>query len=320
MESILKLEQVACSYNRKKLFERVDLNLEHGQLWVMMGQHGSGKSTLLRIAAGLNIPAQGTRQMQSDITIGYAPEQLNPLRRTVYDYLSSLGQMHHLSQEVLQHRIHELAESLNMVEDLEQRMINFSKDKLQKVNIMQAMLHKPQLLLLDEPLSGLNIDSREQVISLFTALKRQGTTFLIASHKIESISHIIDQVLWLEHNTATIKAPATILDHYQPTATQAVLPPSDAVASVETEPDTCLIHCLLSAVADQRKRAESQAALSDAATFRLQHIKGVVQTEQYEQGWIIRVHADQANFILKTLLQTGWTIQAFYPESKQPSI
>jgi 2-iminobutanoate/2-iminopropanoate deaminase len=189
------LDNIHKSYHQRLVLNHIQMALYSGDAVALTGVNGSGKSTLLRIAAGLVRPDRGGIRkltLGKELIIGYVPERFSPLRFTAEEYLFHMGRIAGISTLELNRRITTLLHLFDMVEGGQRRMATYSKGMLQKTNIMQALLNSPTLLILDEPLSGLDDHSVQEIIRILVDLKKEGVTLLFAVHErllIEAIAN-----------------------------------------------------------------------------------------------------------------------------------
>ncbi|MFD1674829.1 ABC transporter ATP-binding protein [Alicyclobacillus fodiniaquatilis] len=193
---IIRLDQISKSFSGKLVLNRLDLSIFENEIIAIIGPNGSGKSTLLRIISGLSTVSTGIREICTDTKrIGYVPDRFPKLRFTPLEYLHDMGRIHGIVPDKLAQRINELLSVFHLEESANRRMVGFSKGMLQKVNIMQAILNQPNLLLLDEPLSGLDQDSQQELIFLLQSFKNQGLTMVMICHEPLLIRTVADRVV-----------------------------------------------------------------------------------------------------------------------------
>ncbi|WP_152395368.1 ATP-binding cassette domain-containing protein [Paenibacillus guangzhouensis] len=181
--SLLVLQDLCKYYGKHAVLSAVQLKIDRGETIILRGNNGSGKSTLLNIIAGLVAPTSGVRTVRdSQLVIGYMPDHLPKLKMTSNEYLFHMGQIAGLPAAKLKARVRELHERFGL-EELATPMVYFSKGMLQKVNLMQAMLRMPDLLVLDEPLSGLDVESMNHLVMALKHLADQGTAIVAAVHE-----------------------------------------------------------------------------------------------------------------------------------------
>ncbi|OWA36634.1 hypothetical protein B9G55_00705 [Saccharibacillus sp. O16] len=182
-QPMLMLDQVSRRYGTRTVLHNLSFSLHKGQSLILRGGNGSGKSTLLKLVAGMIPTSSGTvRRNGRHLRIGFAPDRLPKLRLTSEEYLTHMGRIAGMNKVNLSRRIEELHDLLELPAGSSSLMLHYSKGMLQKVNLMQAVLNEPSLLLLDEPFSGLDTASSNQLLSLLHGMRAQGTAIMTALH------------------------------------------------------------------------------------------------------------------------------------------
>jgi ABC-type multidrug transport system ATPase subunit len=199
MRPLMQLSKVSKQYSGKIVLESLSFSLYETQALAILGANGSGKSTLLRLIAGISSFTSGDIHLVDQAaTIGYVPERFPKLRFTPAEYLNYMGRMQGLSSSYINKRITELLAFCHLEHTGSTRIERFSKGMLQKVGIMQAILTKPDLLVLDEPLSGLDINAQSDLIELMNELKRQGMSIVFSCHESDLLEQVADRIIILE--------------------------------------------------------------------------------------------------------------------------
>ena len=196
-------------WDRKKLaLDHLDLTVEEGEIFGFLGANGAGKTTTIKILVGLQKQTAGdaylfgipTTDIACHSKIGYMPE--NPY---FYEYLTAresmdfYGALCDLPKEGRQKRIDELLEFVGLSQAKDTRMREFSKGMRQRLGIAQAIVHKPPLVILDEPMSGLDPGGRRQVREAILELHNQGTTIFFSSHILSDVEMICHRAALLDH-------------------------------------------------------------------------------------------------------------------------
>jgi ABC-2 type transport system ATP-binding protein len=193
---------------RVRALDALSLTVETGQVFGFLGANGAGKTTTLKLLMRLIFPTSGSAQiLGSDIgdvsmhaRIGYLPE--NPY---FYDYLTArefvdyCGQLCGLNSKRRERRTQELLSRVNLEEKAWDRQLRkFSKGMLQRVGLAQALVNDPELVFLDEPMSGLDPIGRREVRDLIAALRTEGRTVFMCSHILSDIEALCDSVAILK--------------------------------------------------------------------------------------------------------------------------
>ncbi|WP_256992239.1 ABC transporter ATP-binding protein [Paenibacillus sp. XY044] len=198
---ILRLEDVSKRYDRRMAAHHITLEIAEGECTALVGKNGSGKSTLLRLLAGLSHPTQGRRLTEAgrSLRVGLVTEKFPALPFTPGEFLMSMGRTRGMDRRTVQSEITEWLKRLGMEPYRDVRMSHFSKGMLQKINLVQAVMGSPRLLLLDEPLSGIDIPSQKEVIRLLMDMKGMGTAMVMSVHEPELINQAADRIVLLEN-------------------------------------------------------------------------------------------------------------------------
>ncbi|WP_151735321.1 ATP-binding cassette domain-containing protein [Paenibacillus tengchongensis] len=207
-EPIVELKQVTKSYPGKLVLSSVSLAIRRGEAMLLVGGNGSGKSTLIRLIGGFTAPTSGSRQVHEarPPKIGFMPDRFPKHKFTSEEYLMHMGRIQGLPKEGLGRRIHDL-HALYGLPLASQPMRSFSKGMLQKVNLMQAVLTAPDLLLLDEPLSGLDDPSVQELCGALQELKEQNVAIVISTHEPAALTGIADRIITVQNASLLEKKP-----------------------------------------------------------------------------------------------------------------
>jgi ABC-2 type transport system ATP-binding protein len=145
------------------------------------------------VVGGVDVNAQ---PVEAKRRFGYVPEHGHLYESfTPVEYLAFIGRMHGLEEDVLAHRTAALLQFWGLEKQTDQAMTSFSKGMKQKVHLAAALLHDPPVLLLDEPLTGLDAHAVLQVRALLTALSRAGKTVFYSSHLLDAVEKVADRVI-----------------------------------------------------------------------------------------------------------------------------
>ena len=196
MEELIVLEKVSKRFGRHIAVRDVSWHICRGECVAVTGSNGAGKSTLLHMIAGLSLPSQGKRTVvDSSLRIGYVTERFAPLRFSPEEYLIHIAKIQGMRKEEALQSVEGVLSLFHMQEHAKRRMHQFSKGMLQKVNLMQAMLGTPDLLILDEPLSGLDESSQHDMITVLGVIKHQGTAIVMSVHEPLLTAALADRIV-----------------------------------------------------------------------------------------------------------------------------
>ncbi|MFD1066442.1 ABC transporter ATP-binding protein [Oceanobacillus locisalsi] len=200
MNQLVALKDIKKTYGKKNVLRDVSLHVKEKQIIALLGGNGSGKSTFLRIAAGIERPDAGqVIYVDKNIRIGYVPERFPKyLRFTPEEYLHYIGKINGIPEAVLKQRMASLLHRFQLHTWRDRRINTLSKGNIQKVGIMQAILQQPDVLILDEPLSGLDFPAQQEFVSILSELKEQGTTTLLTYHEASSFENVVDHTYYIK--------------------------------------------------------------------------------------------------------------------------
>lgn len=203
--SAITLKGVAKRFGNIVAVDGVDLEIKPGEIFGLLGPNGSGKSTTLKMLLGLVQPDNGTVEVlgldvQKDPVavkrqVGYVPESPRLYEfLTGLEYLDFIGDVFSVTAEEKKQRINEYLKALELEGREGDMMSGYSQGMKQKVALISAFLHKPRLLILDEPLNGLDPKSARIVKDLLHELRAQGVTTLMSTHVLEIAEVICDRI------------------------------------------------------------------------------------------------------------------------------
>ena len=184
----------------------VDLQIESGEVYGLIGPNGAGKTTLIRLLATVEEPTAGDiylygrrlRQDQSDSLkqhLGYLPDDF-PLYDdlTVWDYLDYFAQLYRLKRRDRRRRLEEVLELVQLTHKRHSLVSTLSRGMKQRLSLARTIIHEPILLLLDEPVSGLDPLARVQFREIIRVLQEAGMTIIISSHVLSDLAQLCTTV------------------------------------------------------------------------------------------------------------------------------
>jgi heme exporter protein A len=178
---MIAARELSKQYGFKRVFRGLTFDLERGDFLVVTGPNGAGKTTLLRMCAGLAIPTGGTLEVEPDRSriglLGHEP--LVYLELTALENLDLYGRLYRVPER--RERIGMLLERFGLWEQRRERASALSRGQLQRLALCRALLHKPELVILDEPFSGLDSDGADLLYRELVGLRGK-RTMLVATH------------------------------------------------------------------------------------------------------------------------------------------
>ncbi|AHN21184.1 ABC transporter ATP-binding protein [Lysinibacillus sphaericus] len=200
MNTLMEVQNISKQYKTKKVLDNISFSIYGEEIVALVGKNGCGKSTLLKIIGGIVDSDSGavTSHVQS-LKIGYVPEITPPhVLFTPEEYLFHMGKISGVPRKPLQQKINQLLELFNMQEVRSTRITHFSKGMKQKIMIMQAMLEETHLLILDEPLSGLDPRAQNELENTLLSLKENGYSIILTCHETKLLENLVDRILLME--------------------------------------------------------------------------------------------------------------------------
>jgi ABC-2 type transport system ATP-binding protein len=212
MQPIISLQSVHKSYGTKQVLNGINLTIQAGQVIGYIGPNGAGKSTTVKILCGLIDDYEGTVEvaginLRDDLLavkrkIGYVPElaELYDVL-TPREFLTLMSELYELPEATAQERILKMLQALGLETQIDQRMDTFSKGMKQKVLIISGILHNPDIIILDEPLSGLDANSVLIIKDLISKLASEGKTIFYCSHMMDVVEKVSDLIVLIHQGT-----------------------------------------------------------------------------------------------------------------------
>jgi ABC-2 type transport system ATP-binding protein len=205
---MLELRNASKSYRGIPAVEDVSFTLRAGEVLGYLGPNGSGKSTTVKMVIGLIRPTHGTvlfdgKNIHEDLTtfrtqLGYVPEEAQVYTHlSGLEYLQLVGRLRGMEERLLERKARELLRLLGLQEAQYSALTDYSKGMKQRVLISAALLHDPQLIVFDEPLSGLDATSARLFKDLLVELAKDGKAILYISHVLEVVEQICNRVIVL---------------------------------------------------------------------------------------------------------------------------
>ncbi|MBP2078697.1 ABC transporter ATP-binding protein [Oceanobacillus polygoni] len=227
--SLLTVNNLTKTYDGKTAVNNVSFEFEHGKCIALIGPNGAGKTTILRTLAGLLKPSEGTihisdTSLNDDVRkyIGYLPQY--PVFHswmTGMEFLVYSGQLALLSKKQAKDRAQVLLEKVGIADARNMRIGKYSGGMKQRLGIAQAIIHKPKLLMLDEPVSSLDPIGRREVLTLMEELKDE-MSILFSTHILSDADEVSDALLLLHQGNIVESGSMTALRQKYQTSTIAL--------------------------------------------------------------------------------------------------
>jgi len=215
---LIELKGVSKQFGKKTVLKNVNLAIDYGDILGVIGQSGSGKSTLLNLISGFSEPTDGEVVYVSKVThqekslrknlklikkhIGYTPQHNSFYPKlTVKENLVHFGRLYGVDKKALKENIKNILKFTHLSEHEDALAENLSGGMQKRLDICCSLIHKPRVLVLDEPTADLDPMLQKEILYLLQEVNKQGVTIVIASHQLNRIESICDKVAIVHENT-----------------------------------------------------------------------------------------------------------------------
>ena len=205
---------------RLRAVDQLSLTIAPGEIFGLLGPNGSGKSTTIKVVLGLLRPTAGvcrvfgvsSERVEARLAVGYLPEAPNFYRfLSGRELVTFYGRICGLQGATLAARVAEVIAWVGLTEAADRRVGTYSKGMLQRIGLAQALVHDPQLVILDEPTAGVDPIGAAAITELIRELKARGKTVLITSHLLAQIEDVCDRVAILDKGRLLACGPVAAL-------------------------------------------------------------------------------------------------------------
>jgi ABC-2 type transport system ATP-binding protein len=205
-DDAIRLTHVAKSFSGHQAVKDLSLAVRRGSVFGLLGPNGAGKTTTLRMVMNILAPDSGTIEIlgepagpRSRDRVGYMPEERGLYPRMVLEeQLLFMAEIKGTSRREAARRLPGWLERLGLAEWGKRKVNELSKGMQQKAQFIATVLHEPQVLVLDEPMSGLDPVGMDTMRHVLLDLKRQGTTLVLSSHQMETVERLCDRVVLID--------------------------------------------------------------------------------------------------------------------------
>ena len=203
----IRTHRLTKQFDNHVAVNHLDLEIDRGEVYGLIGPNGAGKTTLIRMLAAAEEPTtgeiyingmrflRGQNNPELKRQLGYLPDDF-PLYDdlTVWDYLDYFARLYFLRDPQRSQRLHEVIELVELQQKRNESIATLSRGMKQRLSLARSIIHNPTLLLLDEPVSGLDPLARVQVRNIIKSLQQQGMTIIISSHILSDLAEICTSI------------------------------------------------------------------------------------------------------------------------------
>lgn len=220
---MLELKNITKKFGEKVAVDNISFKVEQGKIFGIVGRNGAGKSTTFRMILNIIEPSGGTcKYNEASIDnkvldrIGYLPEEGSLIPTyTVLELCEYYGSLKLLSEKIVKENLIKWLEEFNILEYMNTKIKDLSKGNRQKIQFIISVLHEPELLILDEPFSGLDPISVEELKKAILKLKEEGKTIIFSSHRMEHIEMLCEDLLIIDKGKSVLQGNLKqIIDTY----------------------------------------------------------------------------------------------------------
>ncbi len=216
---ILRLQDVTVEYESGKALDSLSFELQRGGRLAVLGPNGAGKSTLFKVIAGVLRPTRGLVEVaghepDGHICIAYVPQRSQvdwnfPLRVVDVVMMGRVGKIGILRLPTMRDReiVRDALRTVHLEEFANRQISQLSGGQQQRMFIARALAQEAELVLMDEPLTGLDLPAQEELFTILDTLRRQGVTVMVALHDLKTAAERFDQIMLLNHRLIALGKP-----------------------------------------------------------------------------------------------------------------
>ena len=206
-DCLIEARQLCVRFRERTVLDHIDMHVHRGEIVTLIGLNGAGKSTLVRALLGLISPESGSVVRRPDLRVGYSPQHLYldaTLPLTVAGFLT-------LGARTPKTRLRELLGEVGVEDVLESQIADISGGELHRVLLARALLRKPDLLVLDEPLAGVDVAGQSELYRLIADIRdRYACGVLMVSHDLHVVMAATDRVICINHHVCCTGRPEAV--------------------------------------------------------------------------------------------------------------
>lgn len=213
-QAMIRVEEVSKQYASTKAVNQLSFAVNKGEIFALLGPNGAGKSSLVRMLVGFTKPDSGKISIQLDGSyfseipankLGYLPEDRGLYgEKTLLQNLHYFAALHGVSKQQAKQNIDYWLKRFDLLGRENEPLKSLSKGNQQKVQLITAILHSPEIVILDEPFSGLDPINQEKVVLFLAELKQQGMTVILSAHQMAMVEKMADRMMLMNKGEAVL--------------------------------------------------------------------------------------------------------------------
>ncbi|MFQ3543972.1 ABC transporter ATP-binding protein [Halobacillus rhizosphaerae] len=231
MEAVVQLHQISHRFDKKWIIKDINLNIQRGEIFGLLGPSGSGKTTLVKMMTGILSPVKG-----EVFVFGEKMPSLNQMKRygfmaqsdalyqelTARENLDFFGSIYRLNKAQRKQRIAEVMEMVDLTEHLDQVVENYSGGMKRRLSLAAALIHQPDLIILDEPTVGIDPVLRQSIWDELHQLKDKGVTIIVTTHVMDEAEKCDRLAMIRDGEVIASNTPSQLKEEIQATTIEEV--------------------------------------------------------------------------------------------------
>ena len=209
---VVELDRISKAYDQKIAVKDLSLRIDPGTMFGLLGPNGAGKTSSIRMMIGVTMPDSGTVSLfgtpfsrKSLARVGYLPEERGLYKKMkVIDQLVFMGELHGLDAVTANTRARQWSERLQIADALDKKTEELSKGMQQKIQFIATLLHDPDLIIMDEPFSGLDPVNAILLQDTLVDLKQKGKAILFSTHRMDQVEKLCDAISLVNRGTVVL--------------------------------------------------------------------------------------------------------------------
>jgi ABC-2 type transport system ATP-binding protein len=213
MSTVVTLDRISKAYEQKIAVKDLSLQIDEGIMFGLLGPNGSGKTSTIRMMIGITMPDSGSVNLFGKPftrdglkRVGYLPEERGLYKKMkVMDQLVFMGELRGLDPAVAGRRAHDWCERMQILEAVGKKTEELSKGMQQKIQFIATLLHDPELVIMDEPFSGLDPVNATLLQDTLIELRKAGKAILFSTHRMDQVEKLCDSICLIDRGHAVLQ-------------------------------------------------------------------------------------------------------------------